>query len=350
MATLPTQGGVVTLADWAKTRDPDGTTAAVIEMMNQNNTALQDVLWKEGNLPTGHQTTVRTGLPQGTWRKLNYGVQPTKSNRAQITDTCGLLEDRSQVDIDIADLNGNSAAFRLSEAEAHVEGLTQQWLNTLFYGDTDVYPERFTGLSPRYNTMNTAVPVSQNVLDAGGTGSDNTSIWLVVWGENTVCGIYPNGSKAGLEHKDLGEIDATDDAGGKYRVLADLWKWKSGLSVRDWRYAVRIANIDVSDLKGMTGTQADTAATNIVDMMIRAMAVIPNIGKGRPVFYMGRGAVAALPLLAKKAAQAVLAIQPGANQFGTITPGFAGAGNMSFLGVPIRTTDALLNTEARVTA
>lgn len=350
MATLPTQAGAVTLADWAKTRDPDGSTAAVVEMLNNNTSALHDILWKEGNLPTGHQTTVRTGLPEGTWRKLYKGVQPTKSSRAQITDTVGILEARSEVDKDVADLNGNTSSFRLSEADAHVEGMTQQFLETVFYGDTDVHPERFTGLAPRYNTLNPAVPVSQNILDAGGTGSDNTSIWLVVWGENTVTGIYPKGSKAGLSHQDLGEIDAFDEDNLRYRAYADLWKWKAGISVRDWRYVVRIANIDVSDLKGMTGTQAVDAGTNVVDMMIRAMSLIPNMGKGNPVFYAGRGVAAAMPLLAKKAAQSVLAIESGAQQFGEIRPGFAGAGNMRFLGVPVRTVDALLTTEARVTA
>lgn len=300
MATLPTKAGAVTLADWAKTRDPDGSTAAVIEMLNQNTSALHDVLWKEGNLPTGHQTTVRTGLPHGTWRKLYKGIQPTKSSRAQITDTCGMLEARSEVDVKVANLNGNTATFRLSEADAHVEGLTQDFLSTLFYGDTDVQPEKFTGLTPRYNTLNAAVPVSQNVLDAGGTGSDNTSIWLVGWGENTITGIYPKGSTAGLSHKDLGEIDAFDESNNRYRAYADLWNWDCGLSVRDWRYAVRIANVDMSDLKGMTGTQADTAATNIVDMMIRAMSVVPNMDKGNFAFYMNRGAIAALPILDRK--------------------------------------------------
>lgn len=350
MATLPTRAGAVTLADWAKTRDPDGRTAAVIEMLNQNTSALQDIMWKEGNLPTGHQTTVRTGLPNGTWRKMYKGVQPTKSARAQITDTCGVLEARSEVDKDVADLNGNTTSFRLSEADAHVEGMTQQFLSTLFYGDTDVYPERFTGLAPRYNTLNAAVPVSQNVLDAGGTGADNTSIWLVGWGENTVAGIYPKGSSAGLSHQDLGEIDASDENNLRFRAYADLWKWKAGLSVRDWRYVVRIANIDVSDMNGMTGTQADTAATNIVNMMIRAMAVVPNMDKGNFAFYMNRAGIAALPLLSRKMAQAVMAIEAGVKQFGDIRPGFTGAGRMSFLGVPIRTTDALLSTEARVTA
>lgn len=348
MATNPTKAGAVTLTDFAKSIDPDGRVAAVIELLNQNNQSLQDILWKEGNLPTGHQTTVRTGLPAGTWRKLYQGVAPQKSLRAQITDTCGILEARSEIDKAVAELNGNTAAFRMSESESFVEGLSHDLIDALFYGDTTVNPERFHGLAARYNTVSGGAPITENVLDAGGTGSDNTSIWLVVWGENTVCGIYPKGSSAGLDHEDLGLIDAFDASNNRYRAYADRFEWKAGLSVRDWRYVVRIANIDVSDLKAGTGTQAFNATTNIIDMMIRAMAHIPNIGKGRAVFYGNRNITTALPIMAKQSASNVLAIQPGVQQFGTVQPGFAGAGDLSFLSVPVRVVDRLLNTEARI--
>lgn len=348
MATLPTKAGAVTLTDIAKSLDPNGSTSAVIELLSQNNDAIQDVLWKEGNLPTGHQTTVRTGLPNSTWRKMYKGTQPSKSTRAQIIDTVGILEQRSEIDKDVADLNGNTTSFRLSEGESHVEAMGQDFLEALFYNDTDVNPERFMGLTPRYNSLSASVGTSANVIDAGGTGSDNTSLWLVVWGENTVTGIYPKGSMAGLQHQDLGEIDAFDESNLRYRAYADLWKWKCGLSVRDWRFAVRIANIKVADLIGQSGTQAITAATHIHKLMVDAMARIPNMGKGRPVFYGHRVITTALAKAALDRSQNVVTIEQAIQQHGQVTPGFAGAGTLKFLGVPIRTVDRLLRTEARV--
>lgn len=345
MATNPTKAGAVTLTDFAKSLDPNGSVAPVIELLNQNNECLQDILWKEGNLPTGHQTTVRTGLPSGTWRKLYQGVSPGKSGRAQITDTVGILEARSEIDVEVANLNGNTAAFRMSESEAFVEGLSHDMIDTLFYGDTSVNPERFHGLAARYNAISGGAPITENVISCGGSGSDNTSIWLVVWGENTITGIYPKGSSAGLDREDLGTFDAFDSNNARYRAVGDRYVWKAGLSVRDWRYAVRICNIDVSDLRAGTGTQAYNAATNIIDAMIRAMAHIPNMGKGRPVFYANRNVTTALPIMAKLTASNVLAVQPGYQQFGSVEPGFAGAGRLAFLGVPIRVVDRLLNTE-----
>lgn len=348
MALLPSKAGAVTLTDFAKSIDPDGSTASVIELLNQSNEILTDMTWLEGNLPTGHQTSVRTGIPTPTWRKLYQGVQPTKSLRAQITDTCGLLEARNEIDVKVADLNGNTQAFRMSEAMAEIEGMNQQLGETLIYGDTSVNPERFMGLTPRYNTLSALVPSSQNIIDAGGTGTDNTSVWLVVWGGNTVTGIYPKGTSAGLKHQDLGTIDAFDANNARYRAYADMWNWDCGLTVRDWRYAVRIANIDVSDLIGQTGTQAPTAATALMKTMIRSMARIPIMGMGRPVFYANRTVKEFLGVAALDKSNAALAVQPAINQFGQVAPGSVNNGTTTFLGIPVRTVDRLLSTEARV--
>ena len=108
----------ITYADWAKRMDDGYKVASIIEILSQTNEILDDMLVMEGNLPTGHKTTIRTGLPQATWRLLNAGVPNAKSTTAQIVDTCGNLETYAVIDKDIADLNGNTADFRLSEVRA----------------------------------------------------------------------------------------------------------------------------------------------------------------------------------------------------------------------------------------
>jgi len=347
MATLPSRAGAVTLLDFAKSIDPDGKVSKVAELLTQTNEVLLDMPWIEGNLPTGHRASIRTGLPTATWRKLYGGVPATKSLRAQVDDACGMLEDRSEVDKDLADLNGNTAAFRLSEATAHIEGINQTFCETLIYGDTSVNEERFTGLAPRYSLLSAGN--GRNIIDAGGSSTDNTSMWLVVWGQETICGIFPKGSKAGLFHQDLGEIDAFE-AGtqNRYRAYSDRWQWKGGLHVKDWRYAVRIANIDISDLVAQTGTQAPTASTAIIKLMVRAMSRIPMMGMGKAVFYANRTVKEFLSIAALDKSNAALAIQPALQQFGTVAPGSVGNGTTTFLGVPVRTVDRILETEARV--
>jgi hypothetical protein len=338
--------GKVTLLDMAKSMDPDGNTAEVVELLNQTNEILTDMPWMEGNMPTGHKTTVRTGLPTAIWRQMYQGVPPSKSIRAQVEDACGMLETRAELDKDIAALNGNDKSFRLSEAQSFLEALNQNMAQTLIYGNTATNPERFMGLAPRFATISGAVN-GQNVISAAGAGSDNTSVWLVVWGKNTVMGIFPKGSKAGLVHEDLGLIDAFDSNNNRYRALADHWQWKCGITVRDWRYVVRIANVDVSDLVGQTATQLATASTAIIKLMVRAMARIPFMGMGTPVYYATRTVKEMLSVAALDKSNAALAIVPAVNQFGTVSPGYVQK-QTEFFGIPIRTVDQILTTEAVV--
>lgn len=346
MATLGLLGKV-TLLEWAKSLDPNGNTAKVVELLNQSNEILTDMPFIEGNLPTGHKTTVRTGIPPGVWRQMYQGVPPAKTVRAQVTDACGILENRTEVDKDLADLNGNTAEFRLSEAAGIIEGLNQQIGQTLIYGNTAINPERFMGLAPRFATIAGAAN-AQNIISAGGAGAVNTSVWLVVWGPDTVTGIFPKASKAGVVHQDLGEIDAFDANNNRFRAYADRWQIKIGLTVRDWRYVVRICNIDTTDLVTQLTTQANTASTLLIKLMIRALARIPFMGKGTAVFYANRTVKEMLAIQALDRSQNAVAFQPAAQQFGLVTAGSVSIGNVTVLGVPVHTVDQILSSEAVV--
>ena len=338
MATLSNSN--LTLADWAKRSDPDGRVPIVAELLSQSNEILDDCVFKEGNLPTGERVVIRTGLPGVYWRALNQGIPSTKSTTAQIDEACGILEARSEVDKDLAMLNGNTAQFRLSEDTAFLEAMNQTQAETMFYGNPGTDPKKFLGLAPRYGDLSADNAV--NILSAGGSGSDNASVYLVVWGDNTVYCPFPKGSKAGLTHEDLGEQTVYNSDGTRLQAFATRYQWKNGLVVKDWRYVVRICNIDVSDLLGSTGTQASTASTALVKLMARALYRIPNMAMGRAAFYMNRTVHSGLSIAAMDKSQSVLAIQEGLSQFGTAQS------YLSFLGVPLRRVDALINTEAAV--
>jgi hypothetical protein len=330
MATLST--GALTLLDWAKRRDPDGKTAKIVEMLAQTNQMLDDMVWKEGNLPTGHRVTIRTGLPTVYWRLLNQGVPPSKSTTAQVDEGLGMLEAWSEVDKDLAILNGDADAFRLSEAKSFLEAMNQEVQQTLLYGNAGLAPEEFTGLATRYSSLSAGN--ADNIIDAGGTGSDNTSIWLVAWGEETAHGIFPKGSKAGLIHEDYGEttIEVTAGiAGNRMRALQERYQWKPGIVVKDWRYVVRVANIDVSDL-------ALATPPDLIAFMEAADEVIPN-ELGRRVFYVNRRVSR---YLRKQVRVSV------GNGGGITFENFAGKRVMMFDDVPIRRVDQILTTESRV--
>lgn len=320
-----------TLADVAKRLDPDGSVATIVEILAQTNDVLTDMVQLEGNLPTGHRTTIRSGLPTPTWRKIYGGVQPTRSTTVQVTDSIGNLEAYAEVDKLLADLNGNTAAWRMSEETPHIEGMNQEMASTLFYGNEGTAPAEFTGLAPRYNSL--SAENALNIIDGGGSSTDNTSMWLVVWGPNTCHGIYPKGSTAGLGMKDLGEVtvENVDGSNGRAQMYRSHYQWKMGLTVRDWRYVARVCNIDVSDLNTLANTK------NLITWMIQAAERIPQLGFGRAAWYCNR-------TIREKLRLGIL------EKIGTNLTWETVAGErvMMFDGIPVRRTDALLNAEARV--
>lgn len=339
MAAL--SNNALTLADWAKRIDPEGRTPVVAELLSQSNEVLEDAVFMEGNLPTGHRVVIRTGLPTVYWRAINQGIPLSKSTTAQVDESVGLLEAYSEVDKDLAELNGNTASFRLSEDTAFLEAMNQTQAGTMFYGNPGTDPKQYLGLAPRYSSLSAGN--AQNIMSAGGSNaSANTSIYLVVWGDNTVFCPFPKGSKAGLVHEDLGLNTVWDSSGGRYQAYRTHYQWKNGLVVKDWRYVVRICNISTTDLIGQTGTQAASAATNIIKLMARALYRIPNMALGRPAFYMNRTVHSGMALAALDKSQYVLKIEEGLTQFGQPNSW------LSFLGVPLRRVDQILNTEAVV--
>jgi hypothetical protein len=335
MATLG--ANIPTLLDIQKGLDKNDKIADVIELLAQRNDMLEDIPWLEGDDADGLTTTLRTGIPTPTWRRYNEGVQPSKSTKAQVKFTCGMLEARTEVDKDLADRNGNAAAFRLSEGVAELEGLSQEMQRALIYEDEKVNAGRITGLQAYYNTVSTATSESAlNVIDASGTGSDNQSIYIICWGARGIHGIYPKGSKAGLKHEDLGEGDVIMAAGtgqAKYRAYMDRWQWKGGLAVRDWRQGVRIANIDTSNLL------ADSSAAALQDLLFRGVNRIFNQSAGKLCIYMSREAIT------KLGTQTWTNVKAGG---GLTFDNIEGRIYTKWMGIPIRVVDQLTATEPRV--
>ena len=247
-----------------------------------------------------------------------------------------MLEAWSEVDVDLAKLNGNIAAFRLSEARAFIEAMNQEFAATVFYGNGGLAPEEFTGLAPRYSTLTSTVPTAANTLNGGGAGSDNSSIWLIVWGDQTCMGIFPKGSKAGLQHDDYGEVTVevtAGVAGQRMRAYQERWQWKGGIALKDHRYAVRICNIDISNLV------AKSSAADLIELMIKAIHRIPTLGMGKPAFYMNRTCFQMLDIQRRDDV-----IAGGGITYQDVD----GISRPTFRGIPIAKSDQLLETEATV--
>lgn len=318
-----------TLVDVATRLNKDGKIADIAELLAETNEVLSDAVYIEANNGTGHKTTIRSGLPAATWRQLNYGVQPSKSTTVQINDACGMLEAYAEVDKALADLNGNTNEFRLSEDTAFLEAMNQELTDVLFYGNTATEPTKFMGLAPRYSSLSAIN--GRNILSGGGS-SNCSSIWLVVWGQNTAHMIYPKGSIGGIVHEDKGQVTIEDAAKGKYEGYRTHYKKDAGFVLRDWRYVVRIANISKASLTKDAATGAD-----LVDLMTQAIELIPNLNMGKAAFYCNRDISSFLRRQVRNSKNVNLSLEE-----------VAGKKVLQFDGIPVRRVDSLLNTEAAV--
>jgi hypothetical protein len=289
---------------------PDGKQMDIAEVLTQQNELLEDMTWREGNSVSGHRDAVRTSLPTPSFRALNEGVPVTKAGSTPIEETAALLEDFSRVDRELAIMSGDVNAYRLREAKPHIIGMGHKMAQTVFYGNANIDPKSFTGLAPRYNSTSTAVSATAtNVIDAGGTGSNLRSIWLIGWSEDTITGIYPKNTKGGLDHEDATNASGegahgfpaaaalADASGNKFMGYEDHWIWRCGMMVKDWRYAVRIANIDPTALVIDYAT-----GPNLADLMVQAQELIEDMNGVRAAFYVPRALRAFLrrQLLSKK--------------------------------------------------
>jgi hypothetical protein len=332
-----------TLLDHAKRQDPSGGIQAIVESMGKVNPLVEDMPFNEGNLTTGHRITLRNSLPSITWRRLNQGVDPGKSTSEQYDETCGMMEAYSKVDVDLADLNGDQRAFRASEDEAFIQAMGIELGNALFYYSTSSNPERIQGLTPRLNSTAATNPWANQIIkaDASASGAVQTSIWLVGWSPQTVFGIYPKGSKVGLQSRDLGEqlVLETSSSTKQFLAWVTRYNWKVGLCVRDFRFIVRICNIDTA-----RWTADLTAGTSDLAMsMMTAIARIFKMEMCRPVFYMHRDTFDMLnKQLVKRQANWLewITVQNG--------PGRSPSRIPNFMGVPIRWGDIQTKTESVV--
>jgi hypothetical protein len=328
MATIA-DTGFPNIVNVAKRLTPTGAIEQdIAEVLNKNLELLEDIPWIEGNLPTGHRITSRNALPSMSWRKLNQGLDPVKSETLQYDETCGILEAHSKIDVDVADLNGNTAAFRMSEDKAFIEAMSQEFARALFYESVTTNPERIHGLASRY-AQSSGYTASSYVLPKGTlSGTNCESVWLVTWEEGKIFGIYPKGSKAGLSREDLGRVYAPDANSKQLLVYASRYQWKPGLAVKDYRYGCRM-QWDPDDSSNFPDT-GKNMYLYMQQMLGTVYRVTPNTR-----FYMSRTSFNKLSAqLASNSANFLEYVEAGKRRV------------PSFLGVPVRVTDALVGESA----
>lgn len=330
MATI-NQTGLPTLLDLGKRLDPNNKIARIVETLATDCPLLEDMPWQESNGPDGHLITTRTTLPALTWRRYNEGVSPTKSSTGQYTETMGMLEGISMVDKHLADRMGNAKEFRASEDMAFLTSYKRTLETAYFYSSTKTDPEQVHGFSPRFDALSGLTYQSQVLTFGAAAGADNSSVWLIGWGARKVYGIYPKSESMGFSMDDLGEELINDSNSRPFRAYRTAYRWQCGLCVEDARYVVRLANID-DDVLVETGSA-------LIFKMAEMLEQIQSLNDCYPVFYMSRRVRSFLRR------QSIDSTKNSTLTYDTV----GGKPVLSFSGVPIHRSDAILNTESPLT-
>ncbi len=332
----------LTLADVAKSKNKK--VGKVAEVLTLHNQMLQDIPYTEMNEKTYHVEDIRSGLPEIYYRKANQAIPPSKTTTEERTFQAAHFESKSQIDQKVASRGGTDriAYNRWNQAKGHIQAHANEHAALMLYGSPLDSNQKTPGLFDIYSTTSTSVETSKQIIDAGGTGSDNTSIALVHWGEDSIFGVYPAGTTAGLKRTDhsaggkLVQILSTDVNGNP----GTLWGYEEqfeidhGLVVKDFRQAARVANIDISNLV------SGSSAADLIDLMISAAYKIQDPANGKGFWYVNRTIEGHLHK------QALTKVGAGA---GLTFDNYQGQKVLMFLGRPVRRMDSLLNSEAQVT-
>lgn len=322
--------GLVTMYDIAQQLRADGkeADAQVVELQAKTNRFWEVFPVKTCNNKTAETALIRTALPDVAWRMINRGVSPTKSSMEQVSFTTGGVEAIAQIDERLMKLNSNSNTFRLNENYAHQEAMSQKMATTFFYGDEKINPAGFTGLSAYYYDKAGQDEIyADQIVDAGGTGNNLTSLWVVTFAPDTVYGIVPDGVPGGYHYQDNGRVKIRDAQNREYYGYESQYNWDVGLCVRDPRYVARLANIDVTKTDGM----------ELIDNLIKVYDCIENPDHGRTVILCNRKVQTLINIIAQKKTNVNLTLED-----------FGGKRIQHFWGSPILRNDSILSTESQV--
>lgn len=333
---------LVTLADVAKSKHKQ--IGKVAEVLVRHDAMLNDIGYMEMNEGTIHKEDIRSALPAVYYRKANQPIPASKSTIEERTFQASHFESKSQIDKAVAQRGGLDRVpyNRWNQAQGHLQAHAQELSSLMIYGSPATANRKTAGFFDIFSTLATSEPTYKQIIDAGGTGSDNTSILKVHWGEQSVFGVYPKGTHYGLTRTDRSKggilvkiegIDENSNAGSFWGYEEDF-ETDHGLVVKDFRQCSRIANIDYLNLISGAG------AADLIDLMISANYKIDSLSNGKGCWYVNRTIEAALHK------QALTKVGAGA---GLNYGNYEGQQIVTFLGDPVRRMDAILNSEDRVT-
>lgn len=240
-----------TILSLATEIDANGDAAKIAETLTKMNAILLDAPWEEADGIFSMTVTQRLSLPSGTHRAINEGVPVESTHTRQLSESMAEILTYNEMDKSLIDAHPNPELKRSNEANAFIEGISQTQAAKMFYGNTQTAPKEPTGLAPRLDDSDqTNVHLNESNGGTVYSGSTNTSIYAVQWGEEQVTMFYPRGQRKnlGIIREDKGVVTVTKATTGlastkQHEAYRELYQLKYGMAVHDERCIARLANI-----------------------------------------------------------------------------------------------------------
>lgn len=337
-------GKFPSLVDLLKSMNAAGQFVRAVDMMRQANEILDVMTWMPCNSGDEHLIVQNVTLPTIYEAMINRGILPSDGKDYDIFEPTATFRSWQEIDADAAEATGDPAKCMADRSRKHRQAHARNFVSNLIYGNSLTDPDTFPGIMQRYSdpTDNNG----QNMINAGGVGSDNASILLMGFGEDAVSGLYPKGTIAGLQTDDKGKVtksnaDGTTDAWRD--VYLSKFSWSCGLSIEDWKWCARICNIDKSDILANNDSAADLLQLTedaLYCMPSTAVMTDSNSNGRRMGWFMNRTMRKMIDRQSRRSVQA-----GGQLDYAVVD----GVRRKTLHGIPMYTVDQMTNAETLVT-
>lgn len=297
---------------------------AVLGELKQMNEPLDEFPWFPASHGAHDEYYKARKLGTGDFTGAHAGVPIIQSSGRIEKEPVKLYQADSMVNDTILKGADDARAARDAQDAMNLEGLLQDWIYYLMYGDESGDPDTFKGFARRRSSLGTYCK------GGSGTGSDLTSLWLFELGKRGLYMTYNKSGVAGIKNNDEGKIrvpNPDDSTRGDWMWVRHYEIW-AGIVLRNERAMQRYANIETA------GT------TNIFDpsIFIGMKNQLPSVGSSA-VAFANRTLHGQIEVNAYNKSNMAYSLRDIEN-YGPV---------LHVAGVPVRMWESILDTESALT-
>lgn len=235
----------LTFVDIWKAQYPDGSMDGIINETVEANVILQHAVWVKANQLNTHQGVRVATLPTSSFKRMGQGTAPTAGSHVNFTEETQVRETWIQVEDEVLQKSSNPEQYLNIQAMRGVQGIIQDSIQDLLYGNRATTPDQINGLAVRYNALQANRQLGKVISAGGATANVQTSLYGIRWGEDGVFLIYPQDHPdCGVKSQVFPAENVRDSSNRIMRVYPVRIQFAFGIGVGNRRSFFRVANLE----------------------------------------------------------------------------------------------------------